>query len=123
MKKISVIAFVVSLLSHAASWTDSNGVEWTMFKTRTNHSRAVNGCRAEGFRLPSAEDFWEAIDLGLLDPKVNQAFGSTAKHIDWIWINQPIHTPSFAWIASRWEDTAGEEIFTRHWALCARPAR
>ena|SRR3989338_4580750 len=119
-KMFTVIAALAcgGLLAH--SWTDSNGVEWIMPSQRVNNASALRKCRAAGFRLPSSEVFWEAIDLGLLDPEINTAFGESAKSIDWIWVRESATTPSFNWMASRWEDLALDLVTQRHWVLCAR---
>lgn len=102
----------------ANSWTDLNGVEWIMASQRVNYASALRKCR--GFRLPSSEVFWEAIDQGLLDPQINTAFGESAKSIDWIWVREGATTPSFSQMASIWEDLALELVTQRHWVLCAR---
>jgi len=108
--------------SFAVSWTDGNGMEWTMGPVKTNRQGAFKTCARLGFRVPQAEMFWEAVDLGLLDPKVNTGFGEASKKVDWIWVSETAGTPSFGMIASRWDDLVGEVVTERHWALCARSA-
>lgn len=122
----TLLALVILALPSAlpaASWVDGNGIEWTLAYPRANYDSARLKCQRAGYKLPSAEAFWQAIDLGLMDPFENQAFGFEADEIDWIWTNQTAGTSSFAWMASRWEDLAPEVKDERHWALCARRAR
>lgn len=118
MKYFLLIFFAFE--AFAASWVDENGIEWLMPSGKASHASAYRKCARSGYRLPSAEAFWEAIDQGLLAPEVNTAFGEKTKSLDWIWIRGSTGTPSFAWMASRWEDMAGEEVSVRHWVLCAR---
>lgn len=122
MKSLFLALILLSNLSQAASWVDANGTEWWMAYPKANYDRAQLKCHRAGYRLPPAEAFWEAIDLGLMDPFENHAFGFEASEIDWIWINRTAGTPSFAWMASRWEDLASEVKDKRHWVLCARRA-
>jgi len=121
MKNV-LFALLFCSVGYSASWVDENDVEWTMISIRVNHPSAVRKCRELGFQLPWAESFWQAIDLGLMSASKNPVFGAAAKKTDWVWVREPAGTPSFAMMASKWEDLVGEVKTQRHWALCARPA-
>ncbi len=118
--KIILSFFMFTTLGSAAPWIDPNGVEWMLLKPKANFATAKRNCTLAGYQLPSAESFWEAIELGLLDPKTNAVFDAAARKIDWIWTGKPMDFNYFAWMASRWEDEIAEDAGARHWVLCAR---
>jgi hypothetical protein len=132
-KEIGMKAILLALLVAASAfgdgefdpeipvWTDDNGITWMMQPVMTTYARASDRCLNQGFKLPEADDFFEAADSGLFDPNINTAFGDLAKVIDFIWIRSEESTLlSFRNIAWRYGDLYSVPMTERHWALCSK---
>ena len=91
-----------------------------MIPVSSNYWRGNSKCEGLGFRFPSTDDFFEAINFGLLNKKKNTSFGTETEKIDWIWISTNNLGMSHGTIASRQGDVAVDTTDVRHWILCIR---
>ena len=126
MKTFLTLVLGFSIFSSSSNaavklWVDGNNLEWTMQTVATTFWRARQRCETMGFRLPSAEDFFEGIDYDLLQADKNPEFGQEANKTDWIWVRTNNVGLDYGGIASKEGDTSVDYSETRHWAFCVRP--
>lgn len=73
-----------------------------------------------GFRLPSEDEFYEAVQYGLFDANNNKAFAESIQAFEWIWMGNDSDGNTSHIVTNRYEERMRVLDYERYRMLCVK---
>ncbi|NQW44792.1 MAG: hypothetical protein HQ462_05230 [Deltaproteobacteria bacterium] len=102
------------------TWTDGDGLTWTFHPNKTRFDKAKERCTMMGFRLPSEDEFYEAVQYGLFDANKNKAFAESIQAFEWIWMGNDSDGNTSHIVTNRYEERMRVLDYERYRMLCVK---